>query len=126
MERLLQDRNAQGNSNIQHGIKVLIVSPTRELANQISEAAKMVTAGHPQLQSQVLYGGVPKSRDMISFARNKPSILTATPGRLLDHLQSSYVQVDRGVPFAEMVKDVDVLVLDEMDRCVPKSLFVCT
>jgi len=105
IERLLRENKP--------GIRMLIVSPTRELAHQISEAAKLMTSNHSQLNSLVMYGGVPKHRDMQSMARTRPSILTATPGRLLDHLQSSYVY---DTPFAESVKDVEILVLDEMDR----------
>ena len=115
VERLLRDPSKLGNGQI----RLLVVSPTRELAHQISEAVRMVTADHDRrLTSQVVYGGVPKHKDLRHFARTKPSILTATPGRLLDHLQSSILEVDGGVPFVDTVKDVDILVLDEMDRCV--------
>ena len=47
--------------------------------------------------------------------RRLPTILTATPGRLIDHLESSKLR-DRGIPFADAVKNIDVLILDEMDR----------
>ena len=113
IERLLREETQQ------HGgrVRMLIVSPTRELANQIDEAAKRVTAQHPSLSTQVFYGGVPKHKDMLAMNRKRPTILTATPGRLLDHLENSYVGRDN-MPFAELVKDIDILVLDEMDRYV--------
>ena len=63
-----------------------------------------------------MYGGVPKHKDLYQLCKMRPTILTATPGRLLDHLESSILEVDGGVPFEDIVKDVDILVLDEMDR----------
>lgn len=99
-------------------VRMLIVSPTRELANQISEASRLITAQHPSLESQVFYGGVPKHKDMNRLNRRRPAILTATPGRLLDHLENSYL--DRDTSFASLVQNIDILVLDEMDRCVER------
>lgn len=126
LERILQDPQKLGSGQV----RILIVSPTRELAHQISEAARKITAKHDRrLTSHVLYGGVPKHKDLYQLCKTRPTILTATPGRLLDHLESSILEVEGGVPFEDTVKDVDILVLDEMDRCVivtfDSVFFVC-
>lgn len=95
------------------GIRVLVISPTRELAAQIDKAAAMLVARHRGLSHNVLYGGVSKQRDIRDLERNLPTILTCTPGRLQDHLDSSYVG---RTPFRDLMDTIDVLILDEMDR----------
>jgi superfamily II DNA/RNA helicase len=107
LERVLRD-DSKPNST-----RVLVISPTRELASQIDKSAQMLTAKHRNINSYVLYGGVPKGRDIRELERRMPTILTATPGRLQDHLQSSHIN---GSPFRDLLRDIDVLVLDEMDR----------
>lgn len=100
-------------------IKMLIVSPTRELAHQIFEATQKLTLKFgkdkisPLIKCQVVYGGIPKQKDIQKMVPMMPTILTATPGRLLDHLESSRIG---NVPFRDSVKDIEILVLDEMDR----------
>ena len=84
--------------------RVLIVTPTRELAAQIEASAK--TYGkHMRLQSLVVFGGV-KIGPQIKKLRQGIDILVATPGRLLDLSQQGAVNL----------KSIDVLVLDEADR----------
>lgn len=114
LERILRNQS-QDNRKIQ----MLIVSPTRELAHQIYVAAKTLTSrfgkdsSSPAIGCQVCYGGIPKYQDIKQMERDMPTILTATPGRLLDLMESSHVS---NVPFRDCVKDIQVLVLDEMDR----------
>mmetsp|Transcript_29317 Transcript_29317/g.31513 ORF Transcript_29317/g.31513 Transcript_29317/m.31513 type:complete len:466 (-) Transcript_29317:124-1521(-) len=62
-----------------------------------------------------MFGGTARGGDLIMMDRRLPTILTATPGRLIDHLESSKLR-DRGIHFADTVKNIDVLILDEMDR----------
>jgi ATP-dependent RNA helicase MSS116 len=108
MERLLRNKHS-GNQ-----IRALIISPTRELARQIGEQAQMLVHGYKRTHSsQVMYGGASRERDVRDLERRIPSILTATPGRLIDHLNSTQV---KSKPFGNYLSDVDVLVLDEMDR----------
>jgi ATP-dependent RNA helicase RhlE len=84
--------------------RVLIITPTRELAAQIEASAK--TYGkHMRLQSLVVFGGV-KIGPQIKKLRQGIDILVATPGRLLDLSQQGAVNL----------KSIDVLVLDEADR----------
>ena len=84
--------------------RVLIITPTRELAAQI-EASANTYGKHTTLQSLAVFGGV-KIGPQIKKLRQGIDILVATPGRLLDLSQQGAVNL----------KHVDVLVLDEADR----------
>ena len=91
------------NGNRSRG-RALIILPTRELALQVNESLKNVgkTFG---IRTAVLIGGAPM-RPQQTELRANPDIIVATPGRLIDPLQSR--QVD--------LRTVDTLVLDEADR----------
>jgi len=80
----------------------LVLSPTRELAEQTFRWAERLGAG---LHSTLVVGGVGYGPQLHAL-RNRPSIIIATPGRLVDHL-------DRGTL---TLKDVTIFVLDEADR----------
>lgn len=86
------------------GIKALVVTPTRELALQISEVAEDA-ARHTGHRVAVVHGGVGYESQLEALKRGV-DFLVATPGRLLD------VQ-ERG---AADLRGVEVLVLDEADR----------
>ena len=66
-------------------VEVLCVSPTRELATQISDqASKMLKSHSKKPKVQTLFGGTIKpKRDTSLFKSTKPSVLVATPGRLM-------------------------------------------
>jgi ATP-dependent RNA helicase RhlE len=84
--------------------RALIITPTRELAEQINTTIKQL-AKFTNLQSATVYGGVgmqPQERAL----RSGVPIIVACPGRLLDH-------IERGTA---NLKHVEVLVLDEADR----------
>ena len=92
----------------------LILAPTRELAIQIGEEASSLTAHHSDVSVQVMFGGTKMARDMNAFNRRLPSILVATPGRLLDHLRETSL---RGRKFGDdIMAQADIVVLDEIDR----------
>jgi ATP-dependent helicase YprA (DUF1998 family) len=110
MQRLLTEQPREKNGSI----RLLVLSPTRELAAQI-ESQVRVLAKKTGLKHQVVFGGSSKGMDIREFERNVPNVLVATPGRLKDHLQSTTV---RGKNFSSLMKDLDVLVLDETDRYV--------
>ena len=107
------------------GISILVLSPTRELAMQIHNQAQVLTSSHAnssnnsnrssRMTSQVMFGGSSRGADLKKLEDNCPFVLVATPGRLIYHMQSSYV---RGIPFREIIEDVSVFVLDEADRCL--------
>jgi ATP-dependent RNA helicase MSS116 len=95
-------------------ISCLVVAPTRELAIQIGDEAEKLLMHHSDLSVQVMYGGVTMARDMNALNRRLPSILVATPGRLLDHMQETKV---RGRKFNDdIMANTDIVVLDEIDR----------
>ena len=84
--------------------RVLILTPTRELAAQVEESVR--TYGrHLQLKSAAVYGGVGMN-PQISALRHGVDILVATPGRLLDHIGQRNADLS----------GVEILVLDEADR----------
>jgi ATP-dependent RNA helicase RhlE len=85
-------------------IRALVLTPTRELAAQISESASTYGA-HLPLTHTVVYGGVSQGRQERAI-RNGIDVLVACPGRLLDLMNQRIVDL-RGVEF---------FVLDEADR----------
>ena len=84
--------------------RVLILTPTRELAAQVGESVATYGAGLP-LNYAVVFGGVKINPQMMKL-RKGVDILVATPGRLLDLYQQNAVR------FPEL----EVLALDEADR----------
>ncbi len=112
LERVLQKLEK---SNLQPGISILILSPTRELAAQISKEADRLVAQHgSEITSQVVYGGSSRFEDIERFERQLPTVLVATPGRLKDHLATTKLNGTR--PFIDTLQNLQVLVLDETDR----------
>jgi len=90
--------------NPRRGTRALILAPTRELASQILDEAQIFSRGTP-IRAAVVVGGV-GMRPQEQALRAGVDIIVATPGRLLDHLRSSYARLD----------GVEHLVLDEADR----------
>lgn len=86
------------------GIKALILAPTRELAQQISDSFRDYGKGL-HLRHSVIYGGV-SQRPQTDALRTGVDILIATPGRLLDLMNQGYVRLE----------NVEFFVLDEVDR----------
>ena len=90
-------------------INCLVISPTRELAQQITaETEKLLTFHKDHLRKVVTcVGGTNKNRD-IKALRGSTPIVVATPGRLLDHLQNG--------DLASRMANLDCLILDEADQ----------
>ncbi|MGI4940584.1 MAG: DEAD/DEAH box helicase [Janthinobacterium lividum] len=94
------------------GCRVLVLSPTRELASQIAESFR--TYGRQTgLRTALMYGGVPKLRQVKAVGAGI-DIVVATPGRLLDHMQDGSIQLN----------GVEVLVLDEADHMLDLGFIV--
>ena len=87
-----------------HASRVLVLSPTRELASQIADSFIAYSAGMP-LSTAVVFGGVPIGPQRQKLARGV-DILVATPGRLLDLIDTRSLTLS----------SVQALVLDEADR----------
>jgi ATP-dependent RNA helicase RhlE len=91
-------------SPARHPIRVLVVTPTRELAIQVHDSFQAY-GRHVGLRSCLVYGGVPmppQEKELLGGVE----IVVATPGRLLDHAGSRTLNLGQ----------VEVLVLDEADR----------
>lgn len=84
--------------------RALIVTPTRELAEQINDVIKTLSAG-TKLKSATIYGGV-GAAPQIQALRNGAEILVACPGRLLDLIAQGHAKM----------ANIEILVLDEADR----------
>ena len=69
----------------------LVLTPTRELAFQISEQFEALGAS-VGLKTAVIVGGVDMVQQALALAR-KPHVIIATPGRLVDHLENTKVEV---------------------------------
>eukprot|EP00434_Breviolum_minutum_P018705 symbB.v1.2.016507.t1/scaffold1211.1/size131413/5 len=89
-------------------VAVLVVSPTRELALQIHREAEMLLSTH-EISSMSMIGGTSTRHDQVSVRRKKPKVLVATPGRLLEHLERTYL-------FPTLFENLQTFVLDEADR----------
>ena len=85
-------------------VRVLIVAPTRELAEQINQSAR-VLGKRTKIRSIAVYGGVSKNRQIEEIKRGA-EILVACPGRLLDLVSGGHLNLSQ----------VEILVLDEADR----------
>ncbi|MDF1514370.1 MAG: DEAD/DEAH box helicase, partial [Anaerolineae bacterium] len=91
-------------TNKKHRVRVLILAPTRELAEQTRVASTQL-GKHTGIHSISIYGGVSKG-PQVKALREGAEIVVACPGRLLD--LHSEGQID--------LSNVEILVLDEADR----------
>jgi ATP-dependent RNA helicase RhlE len=102
LQRLAAEPPRAGGRN--RPIRVLVLTPTRELAAQIGESFS-VYGRHMKLRNTVIFGGVGQGNQERALAAG-PEILVATPGRLLDLAEQRKLSL----------RDVEVFVLDEADR----------
>ena len=96
--------NNKGDERGPHKIKVLILTPTRELAIQIDESFAAY-GKHTRLSHTVIFGGVSQLQQT-NILRRGVDILVATPGRLLDLISQGFIDL----------KFLKMFVLDEADR----------
>ena len=108
LQRLLADRKRAPT----RGCRVLVLSPTRELASQIAESFVAYARG-TGIRTAVMFGGVPKGRQARAVAGGV-DVLVACPGRLLDHMGDGAVRLDA----------VEVLVLDEADHMLDLGFII--
>ena len=100
LQRLTGRRPAPG-----AGPRVLVLTPTRELALQVEKAVNTYGRALRWLNTACLVGGAPFFAQVKQLARH-PDVIVATPGRLIDHLERRKLKLS----------DIEVLVLDEADR----------
>lgn len=103
LHRLMPLANTSA-SPARHPVRALILTPTRELADQVADSVKRYSKKTP-LRSAVVFGGVDIGPQK-EFLRQGCEVLVATPGRLLDHVEQKNVNLSQ----------VQILVLDEADR----------
>ena len=101
---MLQRLSTAGSGKRQRVVRALVLTPTRELAAQVSDSV-INYSRHLPLSSAVIFGGV-SINPQIKALRNGVDILVATPGRLLDHVSQKTIDLSQ----------VEILVLDEADR----------
>jgi len=101
---ILQRLSAAARRPAPRTCRALVLSPTRELASQIADSFRAYGAGTP-LSTAVVFGGVSIGRQREQLARGI-DVLVATPGRLLDLIDSKSLSLS----------SVQILVLDEADR----------
>ncbi|MBK7394389.1 MAG: DEAD/DEAH box helicase [Chloracidobacterium sp.] len=89
--------------NQQKGTTVLILSPTRELANQTDAACRELAPKH--IRCTAIIGGSGYKAQMEAL-RRRPNLIIATPGRLLDYMEQGLIDFSK----------LTTLVLDEADR----------
>lgn len=97
IHKLLQTKSTRN-------VRALIVSPTREIAVQSIDHLNALSR-HLKLNGAAIYGGVPIQPQIRSLLHGV-DIISATPGRLLDHVWSARISF----------VDLQILVLDEVDR----------
>ncbi|MES2934630.1 MAG: DEAD/DEAH box helicase [Pseudomonadota bacterium] len=85
--------------------KMLVLTPTRELALQVTTATDKYGSFMKRVKAISILGGMPYPKQMQLLAKN-PEILVATPGRLIDHMESGKIDFSQ----------LEILVLDEADR----------
>jgi superfamily II DNA/RNA helicase len=99
LQRLLDNEPGQGK-----GPRVLVLTPTRELAKQVADNIYTLTK-YARMRSCSIVGGTPYP-PQIRLLRQSLDLMVATPGRLIDHINSGRIDFSR----------LEVLVLDEADR----------
>jgi ATP-dependent RNA helicase RhlE len=103
IQRLVEGAHGES-ATAAHRVRVLILTPTRELCIQVEESFRKY-GKHTGLRVLPVFGGVPVEPQTKQL-RAGIDVIVATPGRLLDHMERQNVVLD----------DLEVLVLDEADR----------
>jgi len=92
--------------------QTLIITPTRELAEQVATSLREVATYKPNLKILTLYGGVPLRTQALSLAKGA-HILVGTPGRIQDHLGKETLSL----------QSIQKVILDEADRMLDMGFY---
>ena len=87
------------------GVQALVLCPTRELADQVTQAIRKVAVRLPNVKVSAFYGGIPVRVHVESLV-HEPAIVVGTPGRILELIESGALKLEA----------MNTLVLDEADR----------
>jgi len=97
-------------ADVEKAVKVMVICHTRELAYQIKHEFDRFAKYFSDIQTGVVYGGMPIAKDKEMLKEKTPQILIGTPGRLLGLLRDKDLKLDKVTQF----------VLDECDKCLDK------
>tara|TARA_Y100001970_G_scaffold294273_1_gene449598 strand:+ start:2451 stop:4229 length:1779 start_codon:yes stop_codon:yes gene_type:complete len=86
-------------------LSVLVLTPTRELATQVSEAFKGYCGNNSYIKTLAIYGGT-DFRNQIYSIKKKPNVVVGTPGRIMDHMRQGTLNIST----------INCFVLDEADE----------
>lgn len=111
LSKRMKQRLAEG-KKVHRQIRALILSPTRELAQQIGDSIESY-GRFTDLKHTVIYGGVKQFRQVKALEKGV-DILVATPGRLFDLIDQGHVNINA----------VEVFVLDEADRMLDMGFII--
>ena len=100
LQKLLQRSDKPGK-----GPRALVLTPTRELAQQVEKSAQVYGKNMPWLRTVTLVGGTSFGQQIRALGR-PIDIIVATPGRLMDHMRQGRIDFSR----------LEMLILDEADR----------
>jgi superfamily II DNA/RNA helicase len=103
LHRMLAHENASM-SPARHPVRALVITPTRELADQVADNITGYAA-HSKLRVAVVFGGIDMKPQTLQLKKGV-EVLVATPGRLLDHIEAKNC----------VLNQVEYVVLDEADR----------
>jgi len=103
LQKMLKHETASV-SPARHPVRALVITPTRELADQVANSVKTY-ARHTSLRATVVFGGI-DMKPQTAELKKGVEVLIATPGRLLDHIEAKNCSLGQ----------VEYVVLDEADR----------
>lgn len=107
---VVQHLNAQGHPNAP--VQALVLCPTRELADQVTQEVRKVARHRPNVKVITLCGGVALRGQTLSLAHGA-DVVVGTPGRILDHIARGHLHLSQ----------VRTVVLDEADRMLNMGFF---
>lgn len=90
-------------------IRILVICPARELAMQVAEESKQLLAHHSSCGAQLVIGGTRMPAEVARLKKQPCQVLVGTPGRLLDHIQTT-------PGMKEQLRGLQVLIMDECDQ----------
>ncbi len=109
-------------------VQVIITTPSRELANQIYQAAiQAAKFSSPEIHISNFIGGTDKQRQLIKLKNQQPQLVVGTPGRILDMINEQALKVHTAFAFvideADMTLDMGFLEdVDQIASRLPKNL----
>lgn len=102
--------------NMRNELTVLILLPTRELAQQVYSVCELFIKHHSFINPQLLIGGCQLSADIEVFNEKKPNIIIATPGKLHEFI------VDVNTKQLPTFKNLELFIVDEADQILKMGM----